>query len=193
MKYNPADATFFQQDDKRGQTTEFEGPLGEAFKQIYGDEFKERNSYKKIKSYYNWTIHPLFQKIQEFKSNTARQLDGENSKCDEIFADYLVKMANYVNSYYFVKLVKFITLFRECVNILNKCKVKSDDKDFTEISNSEDVPDISNEFITEFLDADQNLFDFNKEDAIDLTQNFCHWLYENNFTCSKLSLISSSY
>jgi hypothetical protein len=24
-----------------------------------------------------------------------------------------------------------------------------------------------------------------------LTQNFCHWLYENNFTCSKLSLISN--
>ena len=33
---------------------------------------------------------------------------------------------------------------------------------------------------------------YNKEEAIDLTQNLCQWLYDNNFTCSKLSLINNS-
>ncbi len=89
-------------------------------------------------------------------------------------------------------LIKFITLFRECVNIINKEKLRnSEGQEYTQVTNAEDVPDISNDFITEFLDPDTNTFDISKEEAIDLTQNFCHWLYENNFTCSKLSLISS--
>ena len=31
--------------------------------------------------------------------------------------------------------------------------------------------------------------DNSKDECIDLTQNLCFWMYENNFTCSKLSLI----
>jgi hypothetical protein len=125
------------------------------------------------------------------RAGPTRNLDAENSKCDEVFADYIIKMANYINPTYMIRLLTFITLFRECVNIVNKEKVRSEGKDYTEITNSEDVPEVSNDFITEFLDADTNTFDISKEEAIDLTQNFCHWLYENNFTCSKLSLISN--
>ena len=29
------------------------------------------------------------------------------------------------------------------------------------------------------------------DESIDLTQNLCYWMYENNFTCSKLSLINN--
>jgi len=172
-----------------------EGPIEEVFNYIYGDSKpnRDRNQIKKISYYENSTKHPFFQKILEFKNIPNRQIDGESSRSDEVFADYILKMTNYCNPIYFVKLLKFVTLFRECANILNKEKVKNEAKDYTEIFNAEDVPDISNEFITEFLDPDQNIFDINKEEAIDLTQNFCHWLYENNFTCSKLSLISNSY
>lgn len=170
--------------------------MEEVFNYIYGDTKanRERNLSKKITFYENSSRHPFFQKINEFKNNPNRQqLDGESSRSDEVFADYVLKMANYCNPTYFPKVLKFVTLFRECANILNKEKVKNELKDFTEIFHAEDIPDISNEFITEFLDPDQNVFDINKEEAIDLTQNFCHWLYENNFTCSKLSLISNSY
>jgi hypothetical protein len=125
------------------------------------------------------------------RAGPARNLDAENSKCDEVFADYIIKMANYVNPTYMIRLLIFITLFRECVNIVNKDKIRYEGKEYSEITNSEDVPEVSNDFITEFLDADTNTFDISKEEAIDLTQNFCHWLYENNFTCSKLSLISN--
>jgi len=54
----------------------------------------------------------------------TRQLDGENSKCDEVFADYITKMANYCNHHFYTKLLRFVTLFRECVNMINKDKVK---------------------------------------------------------------------
>ena len=170
--------------------------MEEVFAYIYGESetLRERNRTKNISYYENSSRHPFFQKIYEFKNNPNRQqLDGESAKSDEVFAEYVLKMSNYCNPCYFVKVLKFVTLFRECANILNKEKIKGEGKTYTEMSSAEDIPDISNEFITEFLDPDGNVFDINKEEAIDLTQNFCHWLYENNFTCSKLSLISNSY
>ena len=98
--------------------------------------------------------------------------------------DYLNKMSLHVNPTYFSHLIVFVTLFREYVNIAKK---GTSNKEYTETTCAEDVPALSNEFITEFL----NVFDFNKEESIDLTQNFCHWMYENNFTCCKLSLLTT--
>ena len=104
-------------------------------------------------------------------------------------------MSLFCNNTYYIKLIIFITLFREHVNIFNKRKLSENingmEKEYTEVTNAEDVPDSSNEFITEFLDPDvrNNDFGFSKEESIDLTQNLCYWMYENNFTCSKLSLI----
>lgn len=99
-------------------------------------------------------------------------------------------MSLHTNPEYFTKLIIFVTLFREYVNIVKKGQVQKDEE-FTAITNAEDVPDISNEFINEFLEPEKGgPFGFDKEESIDLTQNICHWMYENNFTCSKLSLIS---
>jgi hypothetical protein len=162
-----------------------------VFDQLYSDVNRDRNRAKKMAVYESIEAHPFLTKILEFKAGGARSLDAENSKCDEVFADYVLKMSQFCNLHYFIKLLKFITLFRECVNIINREKLRTESREFCEVTNAEDVPDVSNEFITEFLDPDTNIFDICKEEAIDLTQNFCHWLYENNFTCSKLSLISN--
>ena len=78
-------------------------------------------------------------------------------------------------------------LFRECLNKVNKINVGGNE--YSEVSNSEDAPEISNEFVTEFMD-DENEFNISKEEVIDLTQNLCQYMYDNNFTCSKLSLIN---
>ena len=185
------DISYFSHEDRKGQTISFEGPIENLFEYIYGKSNRERNSAKKIQNYENLQSHHFLQKVLDTKLNPLKGLDAENSKCDEVFADYIVKMSNYCNSIFFIKLLKFITLFRECVNSINREKSRNEGRDYTEVNNAEDVPDVSNEFITEFLDPDTNSFDISKEEAIDLTQNFCHWLYENNFTCSKLSLISN--
>ena len=99
-------------------------------------------------------------------------------------------MSIYCNEKYFEKLIVFVTLFREHINILNKDKFK--DKEFTEEVEAEDIPESSNEFITDFLfpnDDEDFVFDMSKEEAIDLTRNLCNWMYLNNFTCSKLFLL----
>jgi len=136
----------------------------------------------------------LYLRIAEFVSS-PRALD-ENCKCDEVFAYYIVKVAKVAKPEFFMKVLKFITLFRECLNNTNRDKMKPKNgsqasNDYSEVFNPEDVPDISNEYVTEYLGTEHNLFDFGREEAIDLTQNFCQWLYDNNFTCSKLSLISN--
>ena len=38
---------------------------------------------------------------------------------DTVFIDYLNKMSNFCNPEYFVQLIKFVTLFREYLNIIN--------------------------------------------------------------------------
>ena len=99
-------------------------------------------------------------------------------------------MSIYCNEKYYEKLIIFVTLFREHINIINQDKVEKD-KEFSQIKEAEDVPESSNEFITDFLFPDDQDFDFglSKDEAIDLTRNLCNWMYTNNFTCSKLFLL----
>jgi hypothetical protein len=148
---------------------------------------------KKLKNYPNWESHPFFRKIIENWS--LMKMIDENSKCDETFSFYIQKVARLCKHEYFIKVLKFITLYRECLNftqIENPKNNKDCRYEYVECNNSEDVPDISNIFIMDYLETDTQGFDFTREEAIDLTQNFCQWLYDNNFTCSKLSLLSNS-
>ena len=112
---------------------------------------------------------------------------------DSVFIEYLNKMSAYCNPDYYVKLIKFVTLFREHSNQANAEKMGNNETNqvYTETHNAEDVPDSSNEFITDFINPEEKNKDlgFDKEECIDLTMNLCYWMYENNFTCSKLSLI----
>lgn len=183
---------YFKSPEKLGETQNVEICIEE----VYNDILNENNNFKlneKTKNYSNYKDHPFFKLIIEGLEKTP-QLDGESSKCDEIFADYIVKVAKLTNDRMFVKVLKFVFLFRECLNDLYKDKVKdSPDSLFSEITNAEDAPDISNEFVTDYLETDSEKYGFSKDDAIDLTQNFCQWLYDNNFTCSKLSLINNNY
>jgi hypothetical protein len=189
MLYNPATADFFKHPERMGETSNLMASMTEVFREIYDLKHLDRNKLKKIKHYENLGVHPFFRKIQEM-AHSPKVLDGENSKCDEIFADYIIKVSKCARKEFFEKVLKFVVLFRESLNIMNSDKVGNEEKDYTELYNAEDAPDISNEFVTEFLDTETALFGFQKDEAIDLTQNFCQWLYDNNFTCSKLSLIS---
>ena len=68
-----------------------------------------------------------------------------------------------------------------------------DNKEFTQEREAEDVPESSNEFITDFLfpNDQENEFSLTFSEAIDLTRNICNWMYLNNFTCSKLFLLDN--
>ena len=204
LKYNPLDASYFLKENRKGTTNydDFENSIINAFNEIYSSKNYDRNIMKEIKIYNNINQHPFLGKFLLDKHDVNIKIDDEKEVSDKVFMDYLNKMSLHVNPNYFTKLIIFVTLFREYVNITEFKKRNNDilkqsidmynngNYEYTSNNCAEDVPDLSNEFINEFLDTENNLFGFNKEDSIDLTQNFCHWMYENNFTSSKLTLIS---
>ncbi len=205
LKYNPLDASYFLKENRKGTTNydDFEKSIIDAFNELYSNENYDRNNSKEMKFYNKIEEHPFLGKFLLDKHDVNIKIDDEKEVSDIVFMDYLNKMSLHVNPTYFTKLIIFVTLFREYVNIIEFKKknkdlnndnielFKNDSNEYTSIFSAEDVPDLSNEFINDFLDTDKNLFGFNKEDSIDLTQNFCHWMYENNFTSSKLTLISN--
>ena len=116
-------------------------------------------------------------------------ITDESTKTDNVLIYYLTKVSLHVCPEYFTKVVVFVTLFREYVNIAYQDKVEG--KEYTAEMNAEDVPNICNEFIIDFLEPDNgNDYNYPKEEAIDLTLNLCQWMYDNNFSCSKLTMIN---
>jgi hypothetical protein len=198
-KYNPTNITFFSKEERTGKTdpkTEINNCIDMAFSALYeSEENKKRNESREIKNYASVDQHPFLSKFKKDPHDINKNLVNEHEITDIVLMDYLNKMSMYCNNDYYIKLIKFVTLFREHVNKVNIGKVdkiKNPEKEYTEINDAEDVPDSSNEFITDFLHPDgETDFGFTKDESIDLTQNLCYWMYENNFTCSKLSLINN--
>jgi hypothetical protein len=193
-KYNPKDTSYFEKEDRKGKTTNFDEAIKNAFEELFGKNNIERNNKREIPEYKTIEEHKFLNDFLHDKHDTNitnTNEEDENKMTDLVLIEYLNQHSNYCKPEYYTKLIEFVTLFREHVNIFNKNKVKEPNKKYTEINNAEDVPDTSNEFITEFLDPESNQedFGFSKEESINLTQNLCHWMYEKNFTCSKLSLI----
>lgn len=186
LLYNPCNSDYFKHPDRMGETNNITECIEIVFREVY---LNQEKSYDKFRRYNDRRENNFYRKIIELQAS-PRSLDGENSKCDEIFAEYIIKVAKMCNKEFFLKVLKFVTIFRECLNIINRGKT-SHNEEYSECNNAEDAPDISNDFVTDFLEKDPQLFDFSKDDAIDMTQNFCQWLYDNNYTCSKLSLINN--
>lgn len=195
-KFNPINQTYFYKEERTGKTepNEINDCVDTAFSELYSENNKERNELRKMKFYTSIEQHPFLNKFKNDAHDFNKNMAEENECTDNVLMDYLNKMSQYCNSKYFSKLIKFVTLFREHVNIVNQVNGKNDNgipKEYTETNNAEDVPDSSNEFITDFLEPEARGedFGFSKEESIDLTQNLCYWMYDNNFTSSKLSLI----
>ncbi len=125
-------------------------------------------------------------------------------KCDEIFAEYLDYVAKNVKKDCYKLVIKFVFLFRECLNLsgnrvrrtkqiaLGIDEKMEDEKeiDYCLANNAEQAPEISNEFVTVYLEDLKP--GFGGMDQIELTQNLCHWLFMNEYTYSKLNLIQGS-
>lgn len=122
--------------------------------------------------------HNLYNKIIEIHQN-------HTITADEIFAKYIQTVFPQTNKEYFLFIVKFVVLFRECIN--NSKSVSG--PEFTVTGNAESVPDMCNEFITEFMESNE-FFGLDINELIEIIQHFCNWLYENKFTTSRLTLLS---
>ena len=196
-RYDPMTLAYFQKEERTGITKieNINACAINAFKYLYQNENLECNMDKKIKDrkmkeYSKVEDHPFLGLFLKDPHNTNIIIGDEKASTDFVLINYLNKMSLYCNEKYYEKLIIFVTLFREHINLVNQDKVEKD-QEFTQITEAEDVPESSNEFITDFLfpEDEEHEFGLDKEEAIDLTRNLCNWMYINNFTCSKLFLL----
>ncbi len=191
-QFNPLTMEYFKSQEKVGEVNK-ENVISlceEMFKELFIDNYKEYKD-KLIKEWTEPKDYPLFKNLHMImKTNKINDID--NIKCDEVFAEYLFKVSQVTCDDYFKnKVVKFVILYREFLNAHKRKELDLSD-DYSVTYQAEDAPDVSNEFITEFLmDGEESIFEYDKEESIELTQNFCQWMYDSNYTSSKLTLISS--
>jgi hypothetical protein len=174
---------YFKNPKHHGKTNlnEIVGGNNQFFNDIFREIYQNGEDNKEL------TVknHKLFTDFAIFVSGSTKA-EGENDPIDSIICQYLYKVADLCKKETFYSIFKFVTLYRDCLNHYNNAKSKIPGTQYTVCTNAEDAPDISNEFITEYLEDHDY---FKQEEAIELTQNFCQWLYDNNYTCSKLTLM----
>jgi len=147
---------------------------------------------KEFDEFFNLNKEKLFKnlnKIQDyiFLNTILNDVKVNIKTCDEVFASFIYDCATKVNKNYFLFVLKFAILFRECINVYKKCDDKT--QEYTHLESPEQVPDLCNEFVSEFLDPN-NFFDLDMNELIDLIVYFCNWLYFNQHTTSRLTLLS---
>ena len=194
-RYNPINLTFFSKEGRTGVTnpkTEINDCIDNAFSEIYSKDNKKKIDSRNMKFYLSVEKHSFLNKFKKDSHDIYKNLIDEYQKIDMVLIDYLNKMSMFCNPEYYTKLIKFVTLFREHVNQFYG-KKNNTEKDYTEINDAENFPDSANQFLIEFLhpEGKENNFGFNKKESIDLTQNLCYWLFDNNYTCSKLTIINN--
>ena len=130
----------------------------------------------------------------------SKEEEKNKKTCDEVFYEYLNYGRKLTNKHYFGLILKFVLLMRECLNISRQKEIDSSNgnganswREYSSFVNAETVPEICNEFVTEYLE-NNDYFGIPTEDdrneIIELIQHFCVWLYQNGYTQSRLSLVS---
>ena len=192
------------EEEKEVELSKIKDILTKIFNQCKEQLFKEIENIDKY-SFYNLIIEnwekakeALFPEDEKFcynaqfrKGDTLSKLNSYN--LDQLFFIYLKEFSKKVNDDYLWFMFKFVVLFRECINLKNEGAVTPEIKTekrqvYTQIFNAEKVPEICNYFFLDFLQPYDN-FGLNKEELIELIQNFCYWLYINKYAQSHLTLI----
>jgi len=145
------------------------------------------------------------EQVTDKKTKEENQRKKKMKKCDEIFAEYLDLVAKDANKRCYASVVKFVFLYRECMNQfgertirtksngesnMQEMKVEEGKESYCLTNDAEQIPEASNEFVTNYLENVKTTFD--GMEPIDLTQNFCGWLFNGGYTCSKLSLMNDN-
>jgi len=185
------------------------------YKNLKTNNFYLNNSLQKISDFKKLNNETsiftnLSDNLTTSRKNNIRKLskNGENLSnkgicCDEIFYEYLKNISNLANKSYFLFAFKFILIFRECINtyknielqnsiIVLKENIPDHIREFTQYYDAEQAPEMCNEFITDYLNH-CDFFGFDKielPEIIDIVQHFCYWMFENNYTSSRLSLLN---
>ena len=192
--YDPNTIGYFLKDSRVGTVEEedFEKCIKDAFEKLYVNK-KDEKFGKIIKSNYeNLKQVAFLKKFSENSHDKYKIIVNENENIDNVFIGYLNRVSLYCSPDYFTIIVCFISLFR---NFIDYKKNQKNETEFSEENKNEveDVPFLTNEFINIFFSEKEsdNFIELSSNEAIELMQNFCYWLYENNYTTAKLSLNSN--
>ena len=169
------------------------------FKQCQQELFNEIDDVENYSFYQliveNWEkeipdlIHECFIAINKIE-DPLNKIQSYN--VDGILFTYLKEFYKNANLEYFWFMIKFIVLFRECVNRLRADLVKKDQQNklYSEIYNCENAPEVCNDFLLEFMEP-YDYFGMNKEELIELILHFCYWLNLKEYTHLNLSLLNN--
>jgi hypothetical protein len=183
-------SNFFNAEHRRRISNERPILIVDYCEQIFEDIYIKYKSFLP-NEYHNICENPFFVKIKENVSLDQNQ--NAEKHCDEVFFEYLKFLTTKCTHRYFIFAFKFVVLFRECLNKTKKNE-KDATKEYTQVYNSDQVPDLCNEFINEFMEG-ADYFGLNTEEdkieLIEIIQHFCFWLFKNQYTTSRLSLLSN--
>ena len=139
-----------------------------------------------------WEENPILKNLNDNTPIADKKTQKTCQKtCDEVFYEYLQSFKDKTNEKYFILLVKFVLLFRECYDNSKTKDLKEEEKKaVTDRTSPEGLPDLCNEFYGEFMDPNGffGLDDSEKNEIIEIIQHFCIWLFKKEYTKSKLSL-----
>ena len=178
--------------DNRASEKEVSIDMKELVSEIYDFLYKGPYNGKLFSHPKNYEENPILKNLVE-DSDVSSKPEYEKT-CDEVFYEYLNNFKDETNKKYFSLLVKFVLLFRECYDISkNKYNKDGAKKAVTDTISPEGLPDLCNEFYTEFMEPN-NFFGIDelgeRNEIIEIIQHFCMWLFKNEYTKSKLSLAS---
>ena len=168
------------------------------FKQIQKEFFPEIDDVEKYAFYQlivdNWEkekpdlVQECFNAINKIEE-PLNKIQSYN--LDGTFFIYLKEFYKNASVEYFWFMIKFIVLLRECINKSKANLVKKEEnKSYSQIFNSENVPEIFNEFILEFMEP-YDYFGLNKDELIELIQHFRYWLNIKQYTQLNISLLNN--
>jgi len=147
----------------------------------------------------HYSDHPLLKMFLNGNEHISKEDQKNKKTCDEVFYEYLNNVRQFTNKNYFSLILKFVLLMRECLNISRQKQLDSSNgnnpntwREYSTCVNSETVPEIFNEFVTDYLENNDYFgieLESDQNEIIEIIQHFCVWIYMNGYTQSRLSLV----
>ena len=162
----------------------------ELFNRI--DDIEKYNFYKLVIDNLE-KENPNLEKKSYFSMINCIKADSivDKPSIDEVFFLYIKLIYSKINKDYFSFVVKSLIIFREYINNVKKDSINTkfineNKKEYTQIYDSEIIPDLLNNFLMDFMESN-NYFSFDKEEVITLLEYFCFWIYLEGYTNTHIS------
>jgi hypothetical protein len=177
---------FYLSEQNKPQENEDPIDINEVVSSVFTDIF-ELNITKCYSHPNNVMDHPILELLVK---NEVIQTKKEVRSINEVFYEYLLFAKLLANKYCFTLQLKFVLLFKECIDKIKK--EETGDDEYTLSNNVEYLPEMCNVFCEGFLDVN-SYFGMNNEEQnkiIDILQHFCYWLFKYDYTTTRIKLVS---